>query len=50
LKTCLPVPEKFQIKYEFVENGIRNNFPFWNLSKFRIEIELKIKDALRFKI
>jgi hypothetical protein len=37
----LPVLENFQIKYGIVENEIRNNFPYWNVSKFRIEFELK---------
>jgi hypothetical protein len=42
--------EKFQIKYGFVGNEIRNNFPYWNFSKFRIEFELKIKEALGFEL
>jgi hypothetical protein len=42
--------QKFQIKYGFVGNEIRNNFPNWNVSKFRIEFELKIKEAPGFEI
>jgi hypothetical protein len=29
---------------------IRNNFPYWNISRFGIEFELKIKEALGFEI
>jgi hypothetical protein len=42
--------EKIQIKYGFVGNEIRNNFPYWNFSKYRIEFELKIKEALGFEL
>jgi hypothetical protein len=41
LKDGLPEIEKFQIKYIFVSNLIRNNFPYWNFSKFGIEFELE---------
>jgi hypothetical protein len=40
-KGCLTILKKLQIKYEFVGNYIRNNFPYWNFSKFGIEFELK---------
>jgi hypothetical protein len=46
LKWCLPHLEKFQIKYGHEGFEVRNNFPYWNVSKFRIEFELKIKEAL----
>jgi hypothetical protein len=41
---------KFQIKYVFVDNEIRSNFPYWNFSKFWIEFKLKIKKALGLEI
>jgi hypothetical protein len=41
LKDGLPEIKKFQIKYIFVSNLIRNNFPYWNFSKFGIEFELE---------
>jgi hypothetical protein len=41
--------EKTQIKYGFAGNKIRKNFPYWNSSKFRIEFELQIKEALGFE-
>jgi hypothetical protein len=49
-KDGLPMLKKFQIKYVFVENEIRSNFPYWNFSKFWIEFELKIKKALGLEI
>jgi hypothetical protein len=49
-KDSLPVFGKFQIKYVFVENEIRSNFPYWNFSKFLIEFELKIKEDLGLEI
>jgi hypothetical protein len=39
-KTYLPVLQKFQINYGFVETEIRNNFPYWEFSKFGIQFEL----------
>jgi hypothetical protein len=42
--------KKFQIKYGFVGNQIRNNFPYWNFSKYRIEFKLKNMKALGFEI
>jgi hypothetical protein len=44
------VLKKFQLKYRFVHNEIRDNFNYWNFSNFRIEFELKIKDTLGFEI
>jgi hypothetical protein len=44
-KGRLPVLENFQRKYGIVQNGIKNNFPYWNISKFRIEFELKSRKA-----
>jgi hypothetical protein len=49
-KTQLSVLKKFQTKYGFVENKIRNNFPYWNFSKFASEFKLKFKEALGFEI
>jgi hypothetical protein len=49
-KDGLLVLENFQIKHGCAGNQIRNNFPYWNFSKFRIEFELKMKEALGFKI
>jgi hypothetical protein len=37
----------FQKKYGFEAFEIRNNFTYWNLSKFGIHYELKIKEAYR---
>jgi hypothetical protein len=47
LKNALPVLEKFQIKYIFEGNQIRNNFTYCNFSKFRIEFQLKIREGSR---
>jgi hypothetical protein len=41
---------KIPNKYGFAGNEIRNNFSYWNFSKFGIKCELKIKEALGFKI
>jgi hypothetical protein len=41
----VPPVGKFQIKYGFKEFEIRNNFPYWKVSKFRIESELKNKEG-----
>jgi hypothetical protein len=49
-KDGLLVLGKFQIKYVFVDNEIRSNFPYWNFSKFWIEFKLKIKKALGLEI
>jgi hypothetical protein len=49
-KDSLPVFGKIQIKYVFVENEIRSNFPYWNFSKLLIEFELKIKGDLGLEI
>jgi hypothetical protein len=46
----LSLLEKFQIKYGFGGNEIRNNFSYYNFSKFGIEFELKNKDVLGFEI
>jgi hypothetical protein len=42
--------EKLQIKYLFAGKQITNNFPYWSFSKFGIEFELKIKEALGYEI
>jgi hypothetical protein len=47
-KDDLPVLETFQIKYGIVENEIRNNFSYWNFSKFGLEFELKIRKGPRY--
>jgi hypothetical protein len=39
------VLEKIQIKYGIVEKEIRNNFPYCNFFRIRIEFELKFKEA-----
>jgi hypothetical protein len=49
-KEILPMLQKFQIQYGFEYFEIRNNYPYCNFSKFRIEFELKIKEALEFEI
>jgi hypothetical protein len=49
-KEYLPVVETFQIKYGFVRNQIRNNFPYWNFSKFGVEFELKFENVVGFEI
>jgi hypothetical protein len=49
-KDILPMLEKIQVKYVIVENEIRNNFPYWNFSKFRIEFELNVKRLVGFEI
>jgi hypothetical protein len=46
-KDGLPLLETFQIKYGLVGNYIRNNFPYWNFSKFGIEFELKNQGSSR---
>jgi hypothetical protein len=50
IEDALTMLKKFQLKYGFVEDEVSNNFPYWNFSKFRIELELKIMEALRFEI
>jgi hypothetical protein len=42
--------KKFQIKYGFKGFELRNNFPYWNFSKFEIEFEFKNQVALGFEI
>ncbi len=49
-KDGVPEFKKIQIKYGCEGIKIRNNFPYWNFSKFGIEFELKFKEALRFEI
>jgi hypothetical protein len=39
--------QNFQIKYCFKYFEIRNNFPYWNFSKFRLEFELKTREGSR---
>jgi hypothetical protein len=41
-KRCLPLLERFQIKYGWKELEIRNNFPYRNFSRFELTFELKI--------
>jgi hypothetical protein len=49
-KDALPLLKKILIRYDFIENEIRNNFPYWNVLKFGIEFELKFKEAIGFEI
>jgi hypothetical protein len=49
-KDGLPVLKIFQIKYGCELFEIRNNFSYMNFSKFRIEFELKIEEALGFEL
>jgi hypothetical protein len=49
-KDALPLLKKILIRYEFIENEIRNNFPYWNVLTFGIEFELKFKEAIGFEI
>jgi hypothetical protein len=46
LKDKLPILQKNQIKYVFEAFEIRNNVPYWNLSKCRIDFELKFKKKI----
>jgi hypothetical protein len=46
IRSWLYVDKKIQIKYGFVGNSIRNNFPYCNFSKFGLEFELKIGKVL----
>jgi hypothetical protein len=43
-KTYLPLLKKFQLKYVFVENEIRNSVPHWSFSKFGMKFELKFRE------
>jgi hypothetical protein len=45
-KGGLPMLKKFKIKHGCEDFERRNNFSYWNSSKFRIEFELKFKGAL----
>jgi hypothetical protein len=47
LKDGLSELKNFQIKYGCDEIKIRNNFPYWNFSKFGIEFELKFREDSR---
>jgi hypothetical protein len=38
-----PELEFFEIKYGCEGIKVRNDFPYWNFSKFSIEFELKIR-------
>jgi hypothetical protein len=49
-KDVLSLLENFKIKYRFESFKLRNNFHYWNFLKFGIEVELKIKETLRFDI
>jgi hypothetical protein len=45
-KRCLPLLEKFQIKYGWKELGIRNNLSYRNFSRFETEFDLKFRELL----
>jgi hypothetical protein len=47
LKDGLSELKNFQIKYGYEGIKIRNNFPYWNFSKFGIEFELKFREYSR---
>jgi hypothetical protein len=36
IKSCLPMPEKLEIKYGWKELKIGNNFPYRNVSRFEM--------------
>jgi hypothetical protein len=42
LERCLPLQQKFQIKYGWKDVEIGNNIPYRNFSRFEMEFELKI--------
>jgi hypothetical protein len=46
-KTGFILIKKIQIKYGCDGIKIRNNFPYWNFSKFGIEFELKFREGSR---
>jgi hypothetical protein len=41
------VAKKIPVNYGIV--GIRNNFPYWNFSKFEMKFELKIREPFGSK-
>jgi hypothetical protein len=41
--------QKFQINYVFERNQIRNKFPSRDFSKFGVEFELQVEEALGFE-
>jgi hypothetical protein len=43
------VLKKYQIKYGSVGNYIRNNFSYWNFSRFRMKFGLKFTETLGVK-
>jgi hypothetical protein len=43
-KRCLPLLQKFQIKYGYEEHRIRNNFSYRNFSRFKIKFDLKFEE------
>jgi hypothetical protein len=45
-KGGLPVLENFEIKYGAEGVELRNNFPYWNFSRFRREFELNSRKLL----
>jgi hypothetical protein len=45
LNDGLPLLHKLQTKYGFVDNKRRNNFPYRNFSRFKMEFELKFREA-----
>jgi hypothetical protein len=46
VKDSLLVLKIFQTKYGIVDNYVRNNFLYYNFSKFRMEFELKIREPI----
>jgi hypothetical protein len=45
-KSCLPVLQKWEIKYGWKEIEIRNNFSYRNFSRFEMQFELKFIELL----
>jgi hypothetical protein len=43
---CLPLLEKFKVKYGWKELEIRNNCPYRSFSRFEKEFELKFRELL----
>jgi hypothetical protein len=46
LKKGLSELKNFEIKYGWKEIEIRNNFPYRNFSRFKMEFELKIRELI----
>ncbi len=45
-KQDLPELRKFEIKYEWKVFNIRNNFPYKEFLRFKMDFELKFREAL----